>query len=160
MDINQLFTAEAHEEGAEIRIKSPLDGAETDFYITLQGIDSKTYRKAVRKYHRALLNEEEGGEIDLLVSITKDWRGLSDGKNDVPFSAEKAKELYTNAPSVTAQMDSFVADRKNFIKGWLKNLVDMLSGNFGHEALTKALKSVVLIILIKLPSLLVKNPKN
>ena len=44
MDINQLFTAEAHEEGAEIRIKSPLDGAETDFYITLQGIDSKTYR--------------------------------------------------------------------------------------------------------------------
>ncbi|BAQ84219.1 hypothetical protein [uncultured Mediterranean phage uvMED] len=116
MDINQLCTADAHEEGAEIRIVSPLDGKETDFYITLKGIDSKAYRKAVRKYHRALLNEEEGGEIDLLVAITKDWRGLKDGDKDIIFSAEKAKELYANAPSVTQQIDQFIADRKNFMK--------------------------------------------
>jgi len=63
-----------------------------------------------------LLNEEEGGEIDLLVAITKDWRGLKDGDKDIIFSAEKAKELYANAPSVTQQIDQFIADRKNFMK--------------------------------------------
>ena len=117
MDINTLYTADAHEEGAEIQIVSPLDGEKTDFYITLQGIDSKTYRKAVRAYHRKLIAEEEGGEIDLLVAITKDWRGLSKGKEKIPFSPDAARDLYVNAPSVTAQIDTFVADRKNFIKG-------------------------------------------
>jgi hypothetical protein len=117
MDINTLYTVDAHEEGAEIRIVSPLDGKETDFYIIIQGVDSKAYRKAVRAYHRTLIAEEEGGEIELLVAITKGWRGLSDGKNDMPFTAEAAKKVYTNAPNVTAQIDTFVADRKNFIKG-------------------------------------------
>jgi hypothetical protein len=117
MDINTLYTVDAHEEGAEIRIVSPLDGKETDFYITLQGVDSKAYRTAVKAYHRKLVNEEEGGEIDLLIAITKGWRGLSDGKTDVKFSALRAKAVYENAPNVAAQIDRFVSDRTNFIKG-------------------------------------------
>jgi hypothetical protein len=117
MDINTLYTVDAHEEGAEIRIVSPLDGKETDFYVTIQGIDSKAYRNAVRAYHRKLIAEEEGGEIDLIVAITKAWRGLSQGKKEIPFSPEAARDLYVNAPSVASQIDTFVADRKNFIKG-------------------------------------------
>ena len=117
MDINTLYTVDAHEEGAEIRIVSPLDGKETDFYITLQGIDSKTYRTAVRAYHRKLIAEEEGGEVDLLVAITKGWRGLKNNGKDVVFASEAAHDLYVNAPSVTSQIDQFVADRTNFIKG-------------------------------------------
>jgi len=116
MDINTLYTAEAHEEGAEIRIVSPLDGKETDFYVTLQGIDSKTYKKAVRAYHRKLIAEEDGGEIDLIVAITKGWRGLKSGKEEIIFSPEAARDLYVNAPNVTTQIDQFVADRTNFIK--------------------------------------------
>ena len=117
MDINTLYTAEAHEEGAEIRIVSPLDGKETDFYIIIQGVDSKAYRTAVRAYHRKLIAEEEGGEIDLIVAITKGWRGLKNNGKDVVFASEAAHDLYVNAPSVTSQIDQFVADRTNFIKG-------------------------------------------
>ena len=117
MDINTLYTVDAHEEGAEIRIVSPLDGKETNFYISVQGIDSRAYRTAVKAYHRKLLNEEEGGEIDLLIAITKGWRGLSDGKKDVEFSALRAKAVYENAPDVATQVDRFVAKRTNFIKG-------------------------------------------
>ena len=117
MDINTLYTVDAHEEGAEIRIVSPLDGKETDFYIIIQGVDSKAYRTAVRAYHRKLIAEEEGGEIDLIVAITKAWRGLSKGKQEIPFSPEAAKDLYANAPSVASQINIFVADRTNFIKG-------------------------------------------
>jgi hypothetical protein len=117
MDINTLYTVDAHEEGAEIRIISPLDGKETDFYITLQGVDSKAYRKAVRAYHKKLIAEEEGGEIDLLIAITKGWRGLSDGNKEIEFSALRAKAVYENAPNVATQVDRFVSDRTNFIKG-------------------------------------------
>mgnify|MGYP006886203665 FL=1 len=117
MDINQIYTVDAHEEGAEIRIVSPLDGKETNFYISVQGIDSRAYRTAVKAYHRKLLNEEEGGEIDLLIAITKGWRGLSDNKKEVKFSASVARAVYENAPDVAVQVDRFVAKRTNFIKG-------------------------------------------
>jgi hypothetical protein len=117
MDINQIYTVDAHEEGAEIRIVSPLDGKETDFYISVQGIDSRAYRTAVKAYHRKLLNEEEGGEIDLLIAITKGWRGLSDNKKEVKFSASVARAVYENAPDVAVQVDRFVSKRTNFIKG-------------------------------------------
>jgi hypothetical protein len=117
MDINTLYTVDAHEEGAEIRIVSPLDGKETNFYISVQGIDSRAYRTAVKAYHRKLLNEEEGGEIDLLIAITKGWRGLSDNKKEVKFSASVARAVYENAPDVAVQVDRFVSKRTNFIKG-------------------------------------------
>ena len=63
MDIKELYTAVPHEEGAEIRIANPNDGKETDFYIHVKGIDSKSYRDAVRAYHRKLLNKEEDPKI-------------------------------------------------------------------------------------------------
>ena len=69
MDVKNLYTLEAHEDGAEIQIKSPADNEPTDFYIKVKGVDSKAYREAVRKYHRKLLNDEEGGEIDLEKSL-------------------------------------------------------------------------------------------
>tara|TARA_R110000737_G_scaffold245703_1_gene256268 strand:- start:397 stop:750 length:354 start_codon:yes stop_codon:yes gene_type:complete len=117
MDLKQLYTADAHNEGIEICIKSPLDGKETDFYVTVMGVDSKAYREAVRAYHRKLLNKEEGGDIDLLVSVTKSWRGLQDQGKDVKFSPKVAAKLYNQSPNVASQLDAAVADRKNFIKG-------------------------------------------
>lgn len=117
MDLNKLYTLEAHEDGAEIQIKSPINDEPTDFYIKVKGPDSKSYREAVRQYHRKLLNDEGGGEVDLLVGITIDWRGLKDGKEKVEFTAEAAKNLYENAPSVASQVDRFIADRLNFTKG-------------------------------------------
>ena len=49
MDVKNLYTLEAHEDGAEIQIKSPADNEPTDFYIKVKGVDSKAYREAVRK---------------------------------------------------------------------------------------------------------------
>tara|TARA_B110000967_G_C18696024_1_gene465416 strand:- start:60 stop:410 length:351 start_codon:yes stop_codon:yes gene_type:complete len=116
MDIKELYTADAHEEGAEIRILSPLD-EQTDFYIIVKGIDSKSYREAVRAYHRKLINKEDGGEIELLVAITKSWRGLEDKGKTVKFTPKNAQDLYVKAPNIASQVDTFVAERRNFIKG-------------------------------------------
>mgnify|MGYP001048739964 CR=1 FL=1 len=117
MDIKELYTVESHEKGAEIRIVSPLDGKETDFYISVRGIDSKQYRSAVKEFHRKMLNKDEDAEVYLLVAITKGWRGLKDGKLEVEFTEDKAKDLYSNSPAIAAQIDRFVVDRKNFTMG-------------------------------------------
>lgn len=117
MDLKQLYTVDAHDEGIEICIKSPLDGKDTDFYITVMGVDSKAYRDAVKGYHRKLLNKEEGGDIDLLVAVTKSWKGLQDKGKEVKFTPEIAADLYRQSPNIAYQIDNVVADRKNFIKG-------------------------------------------
>ena len=56
-----------------------------------------------------LIAEEEGGEIDLLVAITKGWRGLKNNGKDVPFTPKMANDVYINAPSVSTQIDQFVS---------------------------------------------------
>mgnify|MGYP005989872345 CR=1 FL=1 len=117
MDVKQLYTLDAHEEGSEVQIKDPSTNEPTDFYIKVKGVDSRSYRDAVRKYHRKLLKDEEGGEIDLLVAVTIDWRGLKSGKDTVKFTEEAARNLYENAPNVASQVDRFIAERVNFTKG-------------------------------------------
>jgi len=117
MDIKSLYTVEDHEEGAEIRIVSPIDGELTDFYIRIQGIDSKAYRSAVRAYHRKLLANEDGGESELLAAVTISWRGLEDNKKPIEFTRKAALELYENSPNIASQLDRFLSDRSNFMKG-------------------------------------------
>ena len=117
MEITSLYTAEAHENGSEVQVISPADGELTDFYITVMGPDSKQYRDAVRKFQMKLLEKVEGADIELLVSVTKGWRGLKEGKKDVEFTAEAAKDLYVKAPFIASQIDRFIADRKNFMQG-------------------------------------------
>ena len=41
MDIKNLYTVEKHEDGAELRIVSPIDDELTDFYIKVQGMIQK-----------------------------------------------------------------------------------------------------------------------
>lgn len=117
MELKGLYTLEEHESGAEIQIKDPSTDKPTDFYILVQGVDSRAYRTALRAFHRSILENKEGGDIELLVAVTKGWRGLeSDGK-EVKHSDKTAKELYMNAPAVASQVDQFVSNRKNFTKG-------------------------------------------
>lgn len=117
MELQDLYTVEHHEKGSELRIKSPIDNKNTDFYITLMGVDSKEYRKAVREYQRRVMKGDEPDEIALLVSITKSWRGLMSGGEEVKCTPDSARALYENSPAIANQVDRFIADRRNFTKG-------------------------------------------
>lgn len=117
MELKSLYTAEAHESGAELQVKNPVTGELTDFYITIAGVDSKTYREALRNYQRAIVSKKEADELELLVAVTKGWRGLESEGKPVEFSADKARELYENAPPIAQQVDRFIVDRRNFTKG-------------------------------------------
>ena len=129
MNFDDLLTQEAHEDGAEMNVLNPRDGEATDFFITIMGADSRAFQRAQKKLRNeavAILSagkkisedDELNQDIDHMVAVTIGWRGLEDEKGkDQAFTRESAKELYQKSPSVRYQVERFVSDRRNFIKG-------------------------------------------
>ena len=116
MKFNDMLTADAHEAGAEMEVMHPATGEATGVFIRVRGIDSKSYRAAATEYNRKSAKaksdeEKEQAALDLDVAITAGWRGI----DDMEFSAEAARRLYTDSPSIRAQVASFFVNRRNFI---------------------------------------------
>lgn len=125
MDICELSTADKHEKGAEVQIKAP-DGKETDFYITVMGVDSKEYQRQLKRLRNSYLlmkpddyseDEEIKADIERLVSITLGWRGLTNKGKEVEFTKQACTDLYEKAPRVRQQVENFIGDSANFIRG-------------------------------------------
>jgi hypothetical protein len=127
MDISEFYTADLHAEGAEVRIKNPLTGKLTDCYIKVVGMDSKAFRVADSKGKRSLLSAAAGGgdieqaKLDAIAQTLADstigWRGFTDNGKELEFSIDKAVALYANSPVIANQVDIFISNRRNFIKG-------------------------------------------
>lgn len=123
MDINELYTAPLHDKGAEVQIKNPITSELTDCWIKVVGVDSKRFRDSQRKRQREVLdalrdskplNDDEFG---ILVDATIGWKGFTNKGKEWKFSKANVKVLYKNSPKIAEQVDRFVADRRNFIKG-------------------------------------------
>lgn len=127
MELSQLATAEAHEEGAECNISDPLTNEPTDVYIRIMGADSAKWREQKKKQTNAVLEARASGkdlavdfdamDVSALVAVTLGWRGIMQDGEEYEFNAKNAKHLYTNSPSVVGQLLTFLSDGANFTKG-------------------------------------------
>ena len=126
MEIGELTTRKAHEEGAEIAIRLPETGETSDFVIKVQGIDSKAWRTAQKAAQRAIVKKVADGvaitdfdefELNTLVACTIGWTGLAKDGKEYKFTPKRCRELYENAPHVRDQVDTFIGRRVNFTKG-------------------------------------------
>ena len=116
MDINNLYTQDLHDEGAEMQVKDA-EGNPLDCFITLVGVDSKRWRDLLRGQQRKL--QAGGYDADgagLLAGATLSWRGFTANGEDLPFSKEAAALLYEKAPYIAQQVDLFIANRTNFTR--------------------------------------------
>jgi len=121
MKIADLHSSESHEKGAECPIKDET-GRITPLRIIVKGKDSKAFRMEQRLNRRAILDamsagklddiDEEARDIDTLVNLTVGWKGT-----DEKFTKKLCKTLYTKAPYVRDQVDTFIGDRANFTRG-------------------------------------------
>lgn len=122
MDIDELYTVERHETGAEMQLIDQ-SGNKTDCFIKLAGVDSKLWRKSFGKHRKEIISnarkdkDSVDATADLMASVTLGWRGFTYKGEPVEFSKTKAKQLYKNAPYILEQVDQFIADRANFTKG-------------------------------------------
>lgn len=140
MELETLYTVEAHEEGAEMRVKDP-QGNDTDFYITLIGVDSKKWKGLYASLLKKMVDDEldqDEEESKIFAMATLDWKGLTKAGKAVEFSTDKAKDLYLNAPYIRKQADTFIANRANFMQGKEAQSQSSPVGLFGYMGMTKA----------------------
>lgn len=124
MELADFHTAESHQTGSEIRVRKP-DGSYSDCYITVVGIDSPQWREIVKNRNRSdlrkVIESDEKSEADEkaedLAKASLNWRGFTDQGQEIEFSQDKAEQLYSAAPYIADQVDMFIANRVNFIKG-------------------------------------------
>lgn len=136
MDFGRLKAA--LEQGAEMIVTHPATGIETDIGITLAGLDSPQYRRALHAQRREASQEvakelgdsREGvmriaalvGEkfaekrAAVLAAVTLRWRGITE--NDAPLACthENARRLYDEHPWLADQIESFMGNRDRFFR--------------------------------------------
>lgn len=122
MEITALYTAEKHNDGAEMRVCDQFNKP-LDLWLTLAGQDSEVWNKANREkqqkaFKRLIAKDEDGGDDDLeyMVNATLGWRGFEQAGAPLEFSKENARQLYKQAPYVLDQCILFINNRANFTK--------------------------------------------
>lgn len=127
MEFDKLATTASHEAGAEVNILSPVDGSPTDVFIKIQGADSKAWRREKKRQTSKIIAAKAEGKIeeldfdamdvDSLVAITLDWKGITKGGKKYECTPDNAKDLYENSPSIVEQLLRFLGDSANFTQG-------------------------------------------
>jgi hypothetical protein len=133
MDIADINLAEAAENGATVHLEHPATGeklyvpkgkTQKPMTITLLGMDSAKYKRAVDKFRqkagrkaKALTTQQlEARGAQLLASVTTGWTEIVFRGEELPFSVDNALLLYTESTWVREQVDEFVHERENFMK--------------------------------------------
>jgi hypothetical protein len=130
MDLTSLAVSS---EGSVLTLTHPVTGADLPVKITLLGTDSPVFRKAQRaivnrrlkqaKKTTLTAEEIEAEGVDALVACTVSWEGVElDGKK-LDCTPENIRRVYTDVrlPFIREQVDSFIAERANFMKALPEN---------------------------------------
>jgi hypothetical protein len=137
MDISSLALSDV----GEMQLKHPVtDDALKGFddknpiIFLISGTDSEAYRAVERFYINKRINsknfkrgklaigtaEEQMKErLDKTITCLNGWRNFGFEGQDLPFSADKAREILSNPKFswILEQIESYMSDRENFIKG-------------------------------------------
>lgn len=113
-------------------VKHPETNQPTPIVVTLAGPEHPNRKKiayaAQRRLRKVLQQtgklqladpeEEEGEEVDMLVSCTLGWKGISVGGKPLAFSVEAARSLYTDPKRrwLRDQVKAALNEREHFIK--------------------------------------------
>jgi hypothetical protein len=122
MELGKLETRTAHEAGAEMRVIGP-DGDLTDLYLTILGVDSTLWRGLVKDIERKVAESVSMGEdpeinkAEYIAQAVIDWRGAEENGEKLPFSQDRIKRLFDDAPYICDQADRFMSKRINFTGG-------------------------------------------
>lgn len=131
MDLKKLDSVAACERGMDIIIKDA-EGNETDILVKVVGVDSKVFKLENGKLQVKLKQaERKGKELDpeevesdycrVIAKCTLGWENLSENGKDVPFSEDKAAEIYESYPLIKAQVFAALFDRAAFLGNYASN---------------------------------------
>ena len=139
-DLGSLDTVAASDEGAELQLVHFITGKKLPVYITLLGKHSTVFREIMadrvnqriakeavaaqrgKEVDRPTAEEAEERAVELLAACTTGWRTADKPVvmlkgEELKFNGENAKKLYREMLWVREQVDKFIGDLENFIKG-------------------------------------------
>lgn len=134
IDLANLDTTTASETGAVMEVRHPvtgevlrhddgsaqtitLIGKDSDRFLKLARIQSdKRIQATVRSRQPALTASVEKDDIELLVNATLDWNIVMGGQKP-KAEAKNYREAYSKFRWLREQVDEFVGNRSNFLKG-------------------------------------------
>lgn len=123
MNINTIFTADAHEEGAWVDILD-INMEPTPIRIHVVGKDSKRFQKIEEDAQRRYLESDGKDAVSVserLAMMTNKWEHVPDPTKgpewvDMEFSKENATLFYEKAPVMREQVNRAINNRANFMK--------------------------------------------
>jgi len=120
MDIGDFYTVERHDSGAKMQVKDEF-GKKKTMYIIVAGIDSKLFRKVKHGLSREIAQNPDSDIDEIraksIAKVTLGWEGFLNDGEVLEFTPDLVEQLYTNAPYLMDQVDSFINKRANFTKG-------------------------------------------
>ena len=127
MELNDLKTAESHEEGSQCFLLSA-DGKISDAFVVVQGPDSPAFRLAKRTQRSKLIALRQQGEdleaydflpldVDMACELVKDWGGITSDGEPVPYSKKRCRDLLSQSPVNVDRILDYCGERVNFTKG-------------------------------------------
>lgn len=111
------------QEQASVPIYAP--GGGVLMRVTVYGKDSKRYVAEKHRYKNLNLKaqtvptseEVTRRSIELLVTLTESWEGLTLNGEPLECNEENKRMVYTNYPFVREQVDLAIHERSNFLPG-------------------------------------------
>jgi len=129
MDLSKFDLAADQGETLELRapngdVMFQSDG-KTPVTLKLLSADSATMvaarnlslNMAAKRAGRNTAEAVQADNIRLFAKATVSWSGVGLGEDDTPFSFDNAVKLYTQFPFIREQVDAFITERSNFMKG-------------------------------------------
>lgn len=118
MDLSKYDLCAAADSGYDMVVRDPYTGKPTDAVISLIGSDSKVYRAAKSVAFREAAEDKGEEEISAKVysKCITGWSGMSDGKELIEFSEEKAFDVFLSLTWLMDQVGLAVEKRANFMQ--------------------------------------------
>lgn len=124
-EITQFDTVTSSNQGAWFPVPDPVTGEDTDFELLVKGARSDKFRSRIQAMQREREKAvrqgrpyvDVDGDIDTLVEITDDWRGLTSNGEPVAFSKDVLRDFYKKSPDTRAAVFIFIEGVANFKKG-------------------------------------------
>jgi hypothetical protein len=128
--MDEFFTRDKANEGVTLPLFRPDDGAKTEHWLKILGVDSDAYFKAETAMRRAMPGVEaeakslNGSEEQLtfIAEKQKEWQRkilaaiIADWSFDKECNEANKIEFLSNAPQIAKAVDAFVSDRRLFFR--------------------------------------------
>lgn len=124
LDLASLDTAALCDQGAEMELVHPATGEPLGVYLTLAGVDSRAWRKAVaaqverrlsRRGGKISAEEIQANDIEILARCTLAWRNVVLDGEALSCTPDTARALYKRLPWAREQADAFAANRASYL---------------------------------------------